>query len=51
MNFFDVLFGNLITLTIGFAAIAIMVALAIKAVRNISRNEEEKKKKNPPKDL
>ena len=38
MNFFDVLFGNLITLTVGFAAIAIMIAIAVKAIKNIMRN-------------
>lgn len=43
MNFFDVLFGNLITFTVGFAAIAIMVAVAVKAIKNIMKNDGGKK--------
>ena len=39
-------FGNLLTLTVAFIAIAFMVAIAIQAVRNITRNLNETKKKN-----
>ena len=39
-------FGNLLTLTVEFIAIAFMVAIAIQVVRNITRNLNETKKKN-----
>ena len=39
-------FGNLLTLTVALTAIAFMVAIAIQAVRNITRNLNETKKKN-----
>jgi len=51
MNFFEVLFGNLFTLTIALTACAIMIAIAVRAVRNITHQEEARKKKTPPKDL
>ena len=38
-------FGNLLTLTIALVAIAFMVAIAIQAVRNITRNLNEVKRK------
>ena len=39
-------FGNLLTLTVALTAIIIMIALAVHAVRNITRNLNETKKKN-----
>ena len=39
-------FGFLLTLTVAFIAIAFMVAIAIQAVRNITRNLNETKKRN-----
>jgi large-conductance mechanosensitive channel len=51
MNFFNVLFGNLLTATIGFAAIAIMIAIAVRAIKNITRQQDEEKREDPPKDL
>ena len=39
-------FGNLLTLTVAFIAIAFMVAIAVQAIRNITRNLNETKKKN-----
>lgn len=42
-------FGNLLTLTVAFIAIAFMVAIAIQAVRNILRNLREAEKKDDKK--
>ena len=39
-------FGNLLTLTVALTAIIIMIALAVHAVRNITRNLNEVKRKN-----
>jgi large-conductance mechanosensitive channel len=39
-------FGNLLTLTVAFIAITFMVAIAIRAVRNITHNLNETKKKD-----
>ena len=39
-------FGNLLTLTVALTAIIIMIALAVHAVRNITRNLNETKKRN-----
>jgi len=45
MNFFETLFSNLLTLTVAFAGVAIMIALAIHAVRNILRQQKDEEKK------
>lgn len=44
MNFFEVLFGNLLTVTVAGAAIVIMIALAVTAVRNILNQQNTNKK-------
>ena len=44
-------FGNLLTLTVALTAIIIMIALAVHAVRNITRNLNETKKDVGMKDL